>query len=87
MAGPEVGRVDAMRLEQLFDVGAVLGGDLGFEVGGCQLALALVGHLLGDQQVDAVGLAFDMVVDPLEVDLELLRGVLHGAEHAQAAGL
>ena len=49
------------------------------------LALALV--LAGDHDVDAVGLVADVVVDPLELDLELLGAEADGAEHAEAAGL
>ena len=49
------------------------------------LAHALV--LAGDDDVDAVGLVADVLVDPLELDLELLGGEADGAEHAEAAGL
>jgi len=37
--------------------------------------------------VDAVRLAVDMGVDPIELDLELLRTEAHGAEHAEPARL
>ena len=43
--------------------------------------------LAGDDDVDAVGLVADVLVDPLQLDLELLGGEADGAEHAEAAGL
>ena len=43
--------------------------------------------LVGDHDVDAVGLVADVLVDPVELDLELLGGEADGAEHAEAAGL
>ena len=50
-----------------------------------QLPHALV--LAGDHDVDAVGLVADVLVDPLELDLELLGREADGAEHAEATGL
>ena len=43
--------------------------------------------LAGDHDVDAVGLVADVLVDPVELDLELLGREADGAEHAEAAGL
>ena len=49
------------------------------------LAHALV--LAGDDDVDAVGLVADVLVDPVELDLELLGREADRAEHAEPAGL
>ena len=46
-----------------------------------------VDGLLGHHRVDAVGHPVDVVVDPVELDLELLGAEAHRTEHAQAAGL
>ena len=46
-----------------------------------------VDRLLRHHGVDAVGLAVDVLVDPVELDLELLGAEADGAEHAEAAGL
>ena len=43
--------------------------------------------LVGDHDVDAVGVVADVLVDPLQLDLELLGREADGAEHAEAAGL
>ena len=41
----------------------------------------------GNEQVDAVGLAVDLVVDPGQLDVERLRRMADGAEHAEAPGV
>ncbi len=61
------------------------GAQLRLELLGVELAHALVAAR--DHDVDAVGLAAHVLVDPLELDLELLRREAHRAEHAEAAGL
>ena len=43
--------------------------------------------LAGDDDVDAVGLVADVLVDPLQLHLELLGREADGAEHAEAARL
>ena len=55
------------------------------ELLGVELVHPLV--LAGDHDVDAVGLVADVLVDPLQLDLELLGREADGAEHAEAAGL
>src|SRR5205807_8845538 len=45
------------------------------------------GELLGYEQVDPVGLALYLLLDPTEVDIELLGTVGDGAEHAAPAGI
>ena len=54
-------------------------------VGGQVRVHALV--LVGDDDVDAVGVVADVLVDPVELDLELLGREADRAEHAEAAGL
>ena len=54
-------------------------------VGGQVRVHALV--LVGDDDVDAVGVVADVLVDPVQLDLELLGREADGAEHAEAAGL
>jgi hypothetical protein len=49
------------------------------------LARVLVGG--GHQDVDAVGPAADVVVDPLQLGVDALRAHAGHAEHAQATGL
>ena len=60
------------------------GEQLLFELLGVDLAHALV--LAGNDDVDPVGLVTDVLVDPLELDFELVRWETHGAQHAEAAG-
>ena len=50
-------------------------------------ALLGPGVLGREEEVDAVGPAAGLVLDPVEVDLELLGGVGHRPEHAEAPGL
>ena len=55
---------------------------LGLQIGGVH---ALV--FIGNDDVDAVGMVADVLVDPLQLDLELLRRVADRPEHAEPAGL
>lgn len=43
--------------------------------------------LVGDDDVDAVGVVADVLVDPVELDLELLRREADGPEHAEPPAL
>ena len=61
------------------------GGELGLELDRVELAHALV--LAGDDDVDAVGVSPHVLVEPVELDLELLGGEADGAEDAEAAGV
>ena len=54
-------------------------------VGGQIRVHALV--LVGDDDVDAVVVVADVLVDPVAFDLELLRGEAHRAEHTETSGL
>ena len=67
----------ALRDHVLEHLGELLGGHVGVH--------ALV--LVRDDDVDAVGVVADVLVDPVELDLELLGAEADGAEHAEAAGL
>ena len=58
---------------------------LGLELHRVHLAHALV--LAGDDDVDAVGVLADVLVEPVELDLELLGREADGAEHAESAGV
>ena len=58
---------------------------LGQLLGGQVRVHALV--LVGDDDVDAVGVVADVLVDPLELDLELLGREADRAQHAETAGL
>ncbi|SLC86937.1 Uncharacterised protein [Mycobacteroides abscessus subsp. massiliense] len=42
---------------------------------------------IGDDDVDAVRVIADVLVDPVQLDLELLRGESDGAQDAEASGL
>ena len=77
---------DVVLLEGVLDEVAVGLGDHGFELvlgGGGGTG----GEGGGHDNVDAVGLAVDVLVDPGELDLELVGGEGEGAEDAEAAGL
>ena len=52
---------------------------------GAHIAHALV--FLRNDDIDAVGLVADVLVDPVEFFLQLLGGKAHRAQHADAAGL
>ena len=58
---------------------------LGQLLGGQVRVHALV--LVRDDDVDAVRVVADVLVDPVELDLQLLGGEADGAEHAEPAGL
>ena len=61
-------------------------GDQLVEGGGVEPGAPLhPGQLLGDEDVDAVRLPAHRLVDPAQLDVELLRAVDGGAEHAEPA--
>ena len=80
---------DAVLLEDAAGEAAVVvgdhGGELGLELHRVELAHALV--LAGDDDVDAVGGVGAVLVQPVELDLELLGGEADGAEDTEAAGV
>ena len=78
-------RRDVVVGEDLLDVGPVLVGDERLEVVDPE-RLALADEVVRHGEVDAVGLAADVVVDPGELDLELVGAEGEGAEHAVATG-
>ncbi len=47
----------------------------------------LARHLVGHDQIDAIGLAAAVAVDPVEFLLEPIGRQVHRAENAHAAGL
>ena len=51
----------------------------------CQRAF-FVGDARRDDQIDAVGLSVDVIIDPLQLHLEALRRMADGTEDAEAAG-
>ncbi len=84
------------------DRNAVVGEDLLGEIDvllGDQVVQRLLEHLrrqvggvhalvlVRDDDVDAVGMVADVLVDPVQLDLELFRREADGPEHAEAAGL
>jgi hypothetical protein len=73
--------------QDVVDERLVLGGDQLADVVHREPALVGARVLRGHDQVDAVGAVADLVLDPREVDLELLLRVRDGAEHAEPAGL
>ncbi len=80
-------RGDAVALEDAVDEPLVLLGDHLAELGGVEAALLDADVLGRHQEVDAVGLAADVLVDPVELDLELLWRERDGAQHAEAPDL
>ena len=58
---------------------------LGKVLGGQVRIHALV--LVGDHDVDAVRVVADVLVDPVELDLELLGSEADRTQHAESAGL
>ena len=79
-------RRHAVAIEQVVDPLAVRRRDHLVELLFADVALILADVLGRDDGVDAVGLAVHVLVDPLELELELLRAVGHGSEHPEPAG-
>jgi hypothetical protein len=79
-------RGHAVLLEDPVDEARVLLGDHLAELAGVEAALLDTDVLRRHEQVDAVGPAADVLVDPVELDLQLRRGEGDGSEHAQATG-
>jgi len=73
--------------QDVLDELLVLGWDQAADVVERVPALLVARVLGGDDQVDAVGPVAHLLLDPGEVDLELLGGVSHGPQHPEAAGL
>ena len=67
----------------MWPCGTISRSDCG-ELVGVLLADALV--LAGDDDVDAVGVVADVVVDPVQLDGELLGAEADGSEHPEPAG-
>ena len=85
----EVGRKrrDVVAFQELLDEVAVLLGDQGVEVVELRFVTAAFAHVLHrHHDVDAVGLAVDMLVDPVQLDLELLGRERERAEYPETAG-
>ena len=85
VVGRELGHLVAA--EDVVDELLVLGGDELADVVDRVAAVLVAGVLGRHDEVDAVGPVADLVLDPGEVDLELLGRVGHRAEHAEPAGL
>ena len=78
---------NVVALEQLLDEVAVALRDHRVEIREVGLVAAALAHVLhGHDDVDAVGLAVDVLVDPVELDLELLGREGQRAQHAEAPG-
>ena len=73
-------------VQEAVEEGLVLGRQAGGHAGGVEAAVVGAHVLLGQQQVDAERRAARFLADPGQVVVELLGGVGHGAEHAEAAG-
>ncbi len=86
-SAPQVAGVDAVLGENRFDIRLVLGGDSGFDVLRGQIGRIFGVHAVGDDKINAVGFAVDVLVQPVQLDLEALRRVTRGAQHAHAASL
>jgi len=83
---PQLLRRDVMPGKQFGDIGLVVGGDALGQLGARQpLALAL--ELRGHDDVDTVGPALHLLVDPGEFLVEPIRGEGRAAEHTEAAGI
>ena len=76
-----------MFAQQAIDEVAVLLRDALAEFLGGQILFGLGGHVFGDQDIDAIGLAIDMRVDPVEFDRQLFGVEGRCAENAEAARL
>ena len=87
--GPPSSLGDAVVGQDLLGEGPVLVGDhrpqLGLELDRVDLVHALV--LAGDDDVDAVGVVADVLVEPVQLDLELLGAEADRAENAETAGV
>ncbi len=79
-------QLDAVFLQQAPGEVAVLGRDARFQAFPGDVLFARRRDVLGDQHVEAVGLAVDVIVDPFQLLLDRLRRVRGRAEHAEAAG-
>ena len=73
----------AVALEDVVDVGLVLGGDQVANLADVEAALVGTGVLRRHDQIDTEGAVTDLVLDPLEIDLELLWRMGNCAEHTE----
>ena len=82
-----VGQLGHIELvEESLDEGSVLVGNHADEVLHPSTAAVTAGVLRRCDQIDAVGAITDLVLDPVEVDLELAVGVADRPEHTEAPG-
>ena len=76
-----------MLVEQSLDEPAMLVGHQLLQVLDRRLVTAALADVLRrHHDVDAIGLAADVIVDPVELDLELLRREGERPEHTEASG-
>jgi hypothetical protein len=80
------GWIDVVAAQQVVHVGAVAVGDFRREAALGGAGLGADRQILRHQQIDTVGMAVGMGVDPGQFDFELLRGGAGRAEHAEPAG-
>jgi hypothetical protein len=79
-------RRNVVPVQQIGDVGTVLGGDRRGGVLPGAGRPAYIDEVGWQQQVDPVRLAADLVVDPGQIGLQARRAVRGGAQHAEAPG-
>ena len=80
-------RRDVVLLQEIIDELPVFRRYVRLEIGHGQTAVVGALVLRGDDHVDAIGAVADLVLDPLEVDLERPGGVPYRTEYAQPSGL
>jgi hypothetical protein len=85
LAGRQRGH--AVLLEQSVEKASVLLRNLLVELRRVEAAPIATDELRRQQQVDAVGLAVDLLLDPVELHAQGVEGVPRHAEHAETAGL
>src|ERR1022692_1058597 len=73
--------------EDVVDEGLELSGNEASDVVDAVAALLVPGVPGGDDEIDSVVSVADLVLDPVEVDLQLLWAVGHRSEHSEPSGL
>ena len=84
VAIPEALRIDTVLRQDGLHMDLVRRRNARLDLLGCQ-RLFLAVEAGRNEQVDAIGLAVDVFVEPGQFDVERLRRVAHGAEHTESA--
>ena len=83
---PQIINIEPMACQQIANIGPVFWRDARFELRR-RRRLTFGDNLVGNKQIDTIGLAVHMFVDPVEFNFQAFRCMADRPQHAKAAGV